>query len=131
MEYKKYHAPDLKCFVANPQCSDVKLIVQGTSIPAHKCILIARSEYFRSMFCNGLNETNRKEIEIQQVDLVHFQSMLEFVYTGKVVITDENIISLVNVSDMFLLEDLRQECRTKLFSDLISRLQLVFERHQR
>ena len=53
---------DLKQFRENMPAADVILNVDGTIIPAHKAMLIARSEVFAAMFSSGMTETNEGKV---------------------------------------------------------------------
>lgn len=63
-------------------CSDVKLVIDGTEIAAHRCILTARSAYFKAMFSSGMKESQEGVVHIDAVDLVVFCQLLKFMYTG-------------------------------------------------
>ena len=37
-----------------PQLADVVLLVEGERFPAHRCVIAARSEYFRGLLLSGM-----------------------------------------------------------------------------
>ena len=47
---------DLQTLVNSNLFSDVTFDVEGHRVFAHRAVLVARSEYFRAMFCGGLRE---------------------------------------------------------------------------
>jgi len=47
---------DLHALVNSDLFSDVTFDVEGHRVFAHRAVLVARSEYFRAMFCGGLKE---------------------------------------------------------------------------
>mmetsp|Transcript_13384 Transcript_13384/g.29522 ORF Transcript_13384/g.29522 Transcript_13384/m.29522 type:complete len:265 (+) Transcript_13384:460-1254(+) len=66
---------------------------QPTEIRAHKCVLTARGEYFRGLFREGtFTATN----------------------SGKVNVGLEQILELMNLSDRWILEDLKRLCEFEL-----------------
>ncbi|XP_042240790.1 ankyrin repeat and BTB/POZ domain-containing protein 1-like isoform X1 [Homarus americanus] len=63
--------------------NDITFVVQGESFPLHRCLLIARSEYFRDMFSTRWH--NRSRVSINK-DLVHpgaFRAVMKYIYTGR------------------------------------------------
>lgn len=45
--------------------SDIDLIINGETIKAHKCILIARSDKFRVMLQNHMKESIENKVDIK------------------------------------------------------------------
>eukprot|EP00981_Chlorochromonas_danica_P008844 scaffold2312_cov165-Ochromonas_danica.AAC.84 len=93
--------------------SDITFILDNglKSIPAHKAILSARSEYFEAMFrVGGMIESSLKEIIISH-EASNFKRLLEFIYTNDVrdlaTISPEEraaaIISVENIGKLLLL----------------------------
>ena len=70
--------------------SDVLFIVDNQEVPAHRCILSARSEYFRAMFSDGMREANTsKPIYINSVQYNVFKAVMQFIYCGKFIKEEE------------------------------------------
>jgi BTB/POZ domain-containing protein 9 len=67
----------------NSDYSDVNLIVEGVSFPAHKIILAARSFYFRALLFGGMKESTQSEIELKAAPTVAFKALLKYVYSGR------------------------------------------------
>jgi len=68
--------------------SDVTLVVDNdddapNNIKAHRHILSERSEYFKSMFSNGMAESTATTIEIHEVNADHFHELIKAIYAGK------------------------------------------------
>lgn len=57
-------------------CSDIKLIVEGTELAAHRAILCARSAYFDAMFAHKMKESIDGEAKIEEVSLYAFRQLL-------------------------------------------------------
>ena len=66
------------------ETSDIVIHCQGEQIPAHKCILSARSPVFRAMMQANMVESIKREITIEDEDKDVLFEMLRFIYTGKV-----------------------------------------------
>jgi len=78
-------SPDLEHLIDNEygfQTSDVTLVVgdQKTQFRAHKAILVARSEYFRSLLLLGMKESRQQVIYIDNVDATTFGHILRYIY---------------------------------------------------
>jgi hypothetical protein len=63
------------------QLSDVTLEVQGQTFYANKAILSARSQWFRSMFLNGMREASQQRISIPDCEPKTFERILRWIYT--------------------------------------------------
>jgi len=48
---------DFTKLINNPELADVRFVVEGHEVYAHKAILAIRSEYFRVMLCGGMRES--------------------------------------------------------------------------
>ena len=105
---------------------------------AHKCMLSARLDYFKSMFCMGWCET---QSETTSVSLPHasqfIQVLLDFVYTDFESVTSEDPEFLCNIlvmADSLLIPRLVQICEKQLATLLTLKnvgeiLQLAAEFH--
>lgn len=97
----------------NEETSDFHFIFEVTKgkylrIPAHKLLLIAASDVFRTMF----NGTWKEKNEVQIVDALPsaFKEFLQFFYTGRVRLTTENVAQVTKVHYSRLFECLRDIC---------------------
>ncbi|CAN8064190.1 unnamed protein product [Agarophyton chilense] len=104
-----------RALLNNDMFSDVKFVVEGKTIPAHKCILYARSEYFRSMFDSSMRETSASDIPIPDVSYEVFHGVLDYLYSGEVRIRDGQIaVELLKAADMFRIEGLKNRCAERV-----------------
>lgn len=75
--------------------------------PAHRCILVTHSEYFRSMFCAGWKEAGEesKEIWLEQICPL----VIDFLYHGKSILQSlevEQLLELSEYGQYFVMEEL-------------------------
>jgi hypothetical protein len=91
-------------------------------VRAHKCILTARSEYFKAMFrksADGSGNTNHSFRETggavhvdSSFTVSIIQMMLEFLYSNRVKslasVSTDNLLKLLHLSDMWALRDLKR-----------------------
>ena len=93
---------------------DVVFIVGGKRFSAHRLIVSLYSPYLRTITAqdNFFVESNSQEITLCDVDARYFDLILEYIYTGKILITDSNAMGLIEICQYLQLEDLhlREKC---------------------
>ncbi|XP_002739771.1 kelch-like protein 24 [Saccoglossus kowalevskii] len=90
--------------------TDVTLCVDGTIFPCHKLVLASSSEYFKGMFSSGMRESKEEKIHLRDVQSHAVELMLDYIYTGKAVITGSNLQALLEAANMFQVLTLRDGC---------------------
>lgn len=88
IEHINHLSEDIGALYLSDDCSDVTLIVGGQRFNGHKIILAARSQYFRALLFGGLKESTQSEIELKDANLAAFKGLLEYIYTGRMSLTD-------------------------------------------
>lgn len=91
----------------------------GVEFMCHKCILVARLEYFQSMLGCGWVETSNTESLTLPVKGQVLEILLDYIYTDKsAVITDtdnmELLCNVLVVADQMLVIRLKEMCETSL-----------------
>jgi len=105
---------DFKFLLNNSSFSDVIFNVKGRQIFAHKCVLAARSEYFRGMFLGAMQESQCPEIRVTDIDYEIFWSMIEFLYTNQLnILADSVAIQLLLVADQYCITPMKALCVKK------------------
>jgi zinc finger protein, putative len=84
---------------------DIVLHVQGKRFPAHRSVLAASSPYFESVLKN--HRVTKEEITIGWHDVKTFEILLDYMYTGNVVINETNVYELLKLSNHFLISKLK------------------------
>ncbi|CAM9612712.1 unnamed protein product [Chrysoparadoxa australica] len=84
-------------------------------VRAHKSILVARSEYFKSMFRKGaMKEGQTCEINIKFHEEQTMRWLLEFIYTNRVAglqrCSAEQLCALLSIAEEYMLEPLKLLC---------------------
>jgi hypothetical protein len=128
--------------------SDVFFLVDGTKIPAHKSVISSRrfvynfsrkfrsqnsdsncfrvysnSEVFKAMLSNGMRESQADVIKLEGVeDVSAFLELLRFCYTDECDITDDNVVTLLELANYYKFDRLVAQCELKLrrFSRLLT-----------
>ncbi|XP_035673159.1 kelch-like protein 24 [Branchiostoma floridae] len=97
---------------------DVTLCVSGKEIPCHRNVLAACSGYFRAMFCNGHLESKENKVTIHEASANIVQLLVDYAYTSKVTVTEDNAVELMEGASFFQFEPVRDAC-TKFLSDTL------------
>ena len=74
----------MEAYMCKKQLCDVVLQVGHLQIPAHRIVLSAASDYFSAMFTNDVREATQDEIKMKDVDPDALNSLIQYIYTGKV-----------------------------------------------
>ena len=92
------------------QFTDVGLIVENIVIRAHRSVLAASCQYFNAMFTGGLAEEQREVVQIHSVSAETLSNIIDFIYTGNVNITQENVQKLFEAADMMEMDEVVSSC---------------------
>ena len=97
---------------------DCTLIVNEKEFPIHKVVLAASSQYFRVLFTSGMRESGVSRITLHGISAQTFQSVLTFIYTGKLTLDQDNVTQVYAAADMLQLEHLQNLCHDFLLNQL-------------
>ena len=91
--------------------TDVNIIVGNRQISAHKCVLVAGSEYFESLYLGPLAE-DKSEVNLSDVtdDYECTAAVIDFLYTGEIEIDDEKLDGILKIGSFLLISLLRESC---------------------
>jgi kelch-like protein 2/3 len=77
-------------FFSNEELCDIALKTDnGTVVVGHKNVLVAASKYFRDMFSSV--DKNINVVIIKDLDSSALQILIDYIYTGKIKITNEDV----------------------------------------
>ena len=99
---------------------DLTLKVNDESTQVHRAVLMEKSDYFISIFSGQFSESSTACIDLSHCfsDIEELNIVVEYMYTGKVLLTKENITLMVNSASLFLLTDLMSACSEFLMANL-------------
>ena len=97
-------------FFMNELASDVKLLVNSQTIPAHRFVLIANSSVFFAMFNGPLAETSGTVAITDCEREDDFIQFLRFLYTEECDLTWENVFEILYFSKKYLVSSLTKHC---------------------
>ncbi|KAJ1531467.1 hypothetical protein ONE63_000142 [Megalurothrips usitatus] len=87
---------------------DVTLYVEGKQFKAHRNVLASCSSYFDTML--KMQRIVKEHLTITCKSSEVFQCLLNYMYTGSVVIDKENVCELVRLSNHFVVPKLKNYC---------------------
>ncbi|XP_076823914.1 kelch-like protein 26 isoform X1 [Clavelina lepadiformis] len=99
--------------------NDVTINVEDESISANKMVLSCFSDYFENMFDIEMKEKHENQVEIRGVAAAAMKLIIEFIYTGNIEISKENVCDLLSASNMMQIDDVKEFC-LKFLEDSIS-----------
>ena len=86
---------DFARLLDDDQFADATFDVEGTRFTAHRCILSARSDYFRKMFgFSGREADAGAVIQIKETTPAVFRVLLTYLYTGALALNDDIVIDV-------------------------------------
>jgi len=95
------------------ELADVVFCVEGLRVPAHACILQARSAYFRSLLCSGFKEGEQRgkaDITIRDTTPSAFRALLRYLYTDHLQVDDEEMIDVMLLAQCYQVQALYDFC---------------------
>lgn len=92
----------------NPKFSDVKILIQGETLFSHKVVV------FQSKVLKGLCVQN--VIEIKDIKKEIFQEILVYLYTGILMMNEDNISELSNAADKLKMDAIKNYCSQHFLS---------------
>ena len=92
-------------------------VTAGTkSFRAHRLILSCYSAFFRTMFQTEMTEKYADVVKLKGVNATSLESLIDFIYTGKICINHENIYGLLAASDYLQINETKQFCFDFMFN---------------
>ena len=90
----------------NSDYCDIRLICGSTQFSAHRTILVAASPYFECLIEGNFAESKQNDVDLTEAmssDPDILQNILDFIYTGKLLIEGNNFRDLLDACSLLLL----------------------------
>ncbi|XP_075070218.1 kelch-like protein 40 [Mixophyes fleayi] len=100
----------LKDMLDHSKFIDCVLRIKEKEFPCHRLVLAACSPYFRAMFLSDLEESKKKEIDLEDVDPDVMEKILNYIYTSEIEITEQNVQDIFSVANMFQIPSIFTVC---------------------
>lgn len=97
---------------------DVRLLVEGVCIQAHRAVLASCSAYFMAMFTGELSEKQKSEIEIHSIAPKALKLIIDFAYTGHIEVNQSNVLYILPAANLLQLKRVEERCCQFLESQL-------------
>ncbi|CAH8490674.1 unnamed protein product [Dicrocoelium dendriticum] len=97
---------------------DVILQAGAVKISAHRNVLAASSRYFNAMFTGPMAEARSPCVQIQGIDGDALIQLIDFIYTGEILVTEDTVQSLLPAANLLQLGNVRAACCEFLQSQL-------------
>uniref|UniRef100_A0A1B0A4I7 Kelch-like protein diablo n=1 Tax=Glossina pallidipes TaxID=7398 RepID=A0A1B0A4I7_GLOPL len=93
----------------NQKLFDFSLDVDGEVIHVHKLALAIASDYFAVMFEADMKERKEGTVKLQDVDVVAVKALIDYIYSGIITLTEENVEAVLSASDLFQILWVKEE----------------------
>ncbi|CAI6370515.1 unnamed protein product [Macrosiphum euphorbiae] len=97
---------DLQSLRQNEVLCDIRFETDdGCTTFGHKNVLMAASPYFRAMFkTRKIGKTGNNTVNIRKLDSTVLQLLLDYIYTGEIIVTKENVQVLLPAASLLQLD---------------------------
>ncbi|NXC33122.1 ZBT8A protein, partial [Campylorhamphus procurvoides] len=98
---------------------DCNILVEGKVFKAHRNVLFASSGYFKMLLSQSSKETSQSTTAtFQAFSPDTFTVILDFVYSGKLSLTGQNVIEVMSAASYLQMTDILNVCKTFIKSSL-------------
>ncbi|XP_019367849.1 PREDICTED: zinc finger and BTB domain-containing protein 8A-like isoform X1 [Gavialis gangeticus] len=98
---------------------DCNILVEGKVFKAHRNVLFASSGYFKMLLSQSSKETSQPTTAtFQAFSPDTFTVILDFVYSGKLSLTGQNVIEVMSAASYLQMTDVISVCKTFIKSSL-------------
>ncbi|KAL9905119.1 kelch-like protein 28 isoform 2-T5 [Glossina fuscipes fuscipes] len=94
----------------NRENCDFALEVEGATIYVHRLALAIASPYFAAMFQSDTKEKATGLVKFEDNDVTAVKTIVEYIYSGELLLTEENVQSICTTSDYLQIEWVKSEC---------------------
>ncbi|KAK3768447.1 hypothetical protein RRG08_053439 [Elysia crispata] len=110
----------LKAQKNNNEFSDLVVIAGSVEFHCHKLIMSAVSGFFRGLLTSGMKEVEEGKVMLKSLSGGTFSDLLSCIYTGRSVITEQNLFDIWAAADLLEVGFLLENCK-KFFTKSLSR----------
>ena len=93
----------------NEEFTDVTLQSGDVHVRCHRNVLVVASDYFKAMFRCGLEESTLATVLLTMEPEI-LTSIVDYMYTGEIELTADNVESLVKAGDLLQQDTLKEAC---------------------
>uniref|UniRef100_A0A2C9LE67 BTB domain-containing protein n=1 Tax=Biomphalaria glabrata TaxID=6526 RepID=A0A2C9LE67_BIOGL len=100
------------------ELQDFTVTLGTTKFGCHRFLLAACSGFFRGLFRSGMKETELKCVTVEDISSETFELILETLYTGHGVLTNDNVIDIWRAAHQLQITFLIRECENFVIKTL-------------
>ena len=112
--------------------NDVTIKVENKIFPVNRLVLSCYSKFFEKTFQVEMKEKYENSVTIHNISTKLMQTIIDFIYTGKIFIDNGNVMNLLSAADYLYLDEVKQYCfeflvsilNTKNCFEILSKAQL-------
>ncbi|KAK6963049.1 kelch-like protein 28 [Biomphalaria glabrata] len=108
----------LSTFLKCEELQDFVVTLGTTKFGCHRFLLAACSGFFRALFRSGMKETESKCVTVEDISSETFELILETLYTGHGVLTNDNVIDIWRAAHQLQITFLMTECEEFIIRSL-------------
>ncbi|XP_066536772.1 kelch repeat and BTB domain-containing protein 3 [Hoplias malabaricus] len=97
---------------------DFRICVQNETLPCHRCVLAACSDFFRAMFEVDMREKDDGMVTLSNLMPQAVHTFLDFAYSGQQEIVEENVDMLFQLASFLQVRALSRACSDFLVQTL-------------
>ncbi|XP_051535475.1 kelch repeat and BTB domain-containing protein 3 [Myxocyprinus asiaticus] len=108
----------LQSFRARGAMFDFSIRVQDDTLPCHRCVLAACSDFFRAMFELDMRERDDGTVTLSNLSAPAIRAFLDFAYSGEIEIREDNVDMLFQLASYLQVGFLLRSCSDFLVQTL-------------
>ncbi len=108
--YKARVWEDLRTLFQQDHLTDIMLAADGRSIPCHRVLLAAASQFFHEKFVTNPESLDHNLLDIEGIEFNTLASVVSFIYSGDIELTPEKALKLCPASIKLMLPELTGVC---------------------
>ncbi|KAJ8316423.1 hypothetical protein KUTeg_006437 [Tegillarca granosa] len=98
--------------------TDIIIQVEAKQFQCHKVILSSFSPYFKAMFTVQMKESKESIVKLPFIDVATFERVLDFMYSGKDVVTRQAAFELLEAASFMQIGVLQEKCEEILLQNV-------------
>ena len=106
----------------NPSFSDITVVVGSTEFKCHRAILAAVSDFFNAAFTIDMKEAREREIKLHDIREEIFSILLDCIYNGEYVLTQENLFEVWSAANMLQITFLTSQCEELFEEEIVPKI---------